>query len=84
MGRERQGHRGEEGPVMGNPPRVRHGPGRRTRSEKGGGSQSREMQQTQARGAGCRDERQILAGGGCRQCPGEKRWVAGANERVIQ
>ena len=54
---------------------------------KGGGSQSRKKQKTQARGAGNRDEWQRLVGAGGVQVgsasPWEKRWGAGADDRGL-
>ena len=44
---------------------------------KGGRSQSQELQQTQAHGAGRKDKRWRRAGDGCRQCPGERRFTPG-------
>ena len=58
------------------PPRGRQGPGCRPRAAKGGGAPAQERRQTQARGVGNRDE-QRLAGGGCEQIPGGRRFPPG-------
>ena len=64
-GSTRQGHRGAEGTKMRESPRGLQGPVRRSRAARGGvGAHSWDTTQRQANGAGGRDKRRILAGGG--------------------
>ena len=63
-GNTRQGHRGEEGTAMREPPWYNRDLGS-VRGQKRGWRKMRDMAQRQARGAGRRDDKQRLAGGGC-------------------
>ena len=55
-GRAWQEHGGAEIPTMGKPPRISQGRGCRMRAAKGGAHRNGKRRQTQARGAGRRDE----------------------------
>ena len=71
----RQGHSGMEVPKTIKSPRGLQGTGCMPRATKGGAHRHGKRQQAQSRGAGCRDERGRLAGGGCGQRPGGRRFV---------
>ena len=75
--RERQGHIGAERPATGEPPRADRDLAAVQRRQRGGSHSHSTRQQTQARGAGRREERRRLTGGGCRRSPGVQRFAPG-------